>query len=115
MKFPMFYFIRVSDSQLIQSMNEGKLPESEALELYGTCVGNQKKYLRQMMIYAFMFLIGVIIILIGEDFLPNEAYVFIPLLAVIFIGVLGATCSLNKYSVSAEYVKALQKGYPKFV
>lgn len=115
MSIPIFYWIWVTNPQLIQSMQEGKLPETEALELCHKYVKNKKKYLRRMMIYALIFLISVGVILIGQDLLPNEAYVFIPLLAALFIGALGACFSFNKYSVSGEYVKALQKGYPQIV
>lgn len=112
---PIFYWIWVADSTLIQSMKEHQIPETEALELHRKYVENKKKYLKRMMIYALIFLIDVSIFLVGGEFLPNEAYVFIPILVVLFVGVLGAISSFNKYSVSSEYVKAVQTGYPQIV
>lgn len=113
MNIPIFYWIWVTDPQLIQSMKESKLPETEALALCDKYTGNQKKYLKRIMIFALIFLMSVGVVLLGEDFIPNEAYVFIPLLVALFVGVFGAISSFNKYSVSGEYLKALQKGYPK--
>lgn len=110
---PIFYRVWVANTQLIQSMKECKHPKAEALELYHKYAGNKKKYLKRMISYALLFLIGVGIVLVGKDFLPNEGYVFIPLLVAIFVGVLGAASNFNKYSVSNEYVKALQIGYPE--
>lgn len=115
MRIPIFYRIWVSDSELIRSMKEGNLPETEALDLYRKYMGSQKKYLKRITIFALIFLIGACAGLFGESFLPNEAYVFIPLLVAIFVGVFGAISGFNKYSVSGEYVRALQEGYPKMV
>lgn len=115
MSIPILYWIWVTDPKLIQAMKESKLSQTEAMELCGKYAGNKKKYFKRMMIYASILLIAIVIVLVGKDFLPNEGYVFIPLLIAIFVGAFGGIFSFNKYNVSNEYVKALQIGYPNIV
>lgn len=112
---PIFYWIRVANPELIRSMKKSNLPEPEAVDLYHKNIAVKEKYGKRMMIFAVILLIGASIVLLGEGALPNEGYVYLPLLALIFISVFGMISSFNKYGVSAEYIKALKEGYPAMV
>lgn len=113
MKIPIFYWIRTANTETLQEMKESRYPEQQAKEEYQKYIGDKKKYLKRIKIFGGIFLFCTLLVILGGDFLPNEGYVFIPILIAIFTGVFGMIFSANNYMVSNQYLTALKEGYPQ--